>query len=270
MMFPFSLFFGVAVFAFAATALDNENKWHVGTTTTYSENGTILIKSHPSTRKRHHLFLFLSRTNKIVPFKLGDDWTRLAECVKSDNKQQVCWREKDCIQFDEEMTDVNFQKNTYCEEFPDGSSGKDMGTVVFYRKSPKSNPQFTFNLKGKSPTWAILTAVRSRNLDIGTNNVVRDVATESCDKSRQSRFPSTYGKKGDILLLSMAFDDYVPKRAFKAPEETELLGYEKGPGDCGFLYGSTIDKTGETGNVTTKGDGSNLCKDALISLTLMR
>lgn len=261
---------GVIVLGFTTlvTALDHE--WHVGTTAAYSEDGRISIKS-PSTKRDHHLFLFLSQSNNIVPFKLGDGWKRLAECVKSDNKQEFCWQADDCTEYDDNFDgDVNFLNKMYCDEFPDGTAGVDLSTVVYYRKPRPLQPRFRFQLRGKGPTWAIITAIRSDQLDKGKGILVRDVATESCDLSHQSHFPSVYGIKGDVLLLSMAFDDSIPRtdKKFKAPRGSSILKHASGPDDMGYLYGATIETTGETGVLTTRGEGGNLCKDALISLVL--
>jgi hypothetical protein len=41
----------------------------------------------------------------------------------------------------------------------------------------------------------------------------------------ESKFPSVYGKKNDVLLLSQSFDDTALKRDFQPPESTELLGF---------------------------------------------
>jgi len=118
------------------------------------------------------------------------------------------------------------------------------------------------------PAWAILTAVK--NADITDENPVRSVATASCDSSDSSKFPSVYGKTNDLLLLSMVFDDYASVSDFQAPSGTNMEGYISGYDEAGFLYSKELTREGETGIRTTKGDGSDKCKDALISLVVRR
>ena len=253
-----------ALTTIAVAALDGSNRWHVKTTAAYSGDGTLSIES-PSTRGRHHLFLFLSRSNAIAPFRLENaGWTRLGECVKSKNRQRKCWLAKDCVRY---SRDSNFKRNSYCEKFPDGSPGIDLSTAVFYKKARRSEPSYEFALKGSAPSWAVLVAV-----DAGVNAMqpVRDIATNGCDKIPQSAFPSVGGNKGDILLLSMAFDDYFPlrRKKFEAPPGTSILGFAPGDADMGYVYGGTLEQTGETGVLTTVGDGGSKCKDALIAIAL--
>jgi len=225
--------------------------WHVKTTSAYSSGGTLTIES-PSSNHGDLLFLFLSRTDSFLPLKISG-WTRLAECFKSYNEQAQCWSASDCI----------LKKGRYCRNFPQGT-GRDLATVVFYRTVKVDKTQFSFSIKGIHPSWAIMTALAG----VDETNPLRSVGTASCDNSVHSAFPSVEGQVNDVLLLSMANDDAEDRDLFLAPPGTTTLGYTVGSDETGFLYGKRLTADGPTGTLTTGGDGSYHCKDALIAMTL--
>ena len=133
---------------------------------------------------------------------------------------------------------------------------------------PISNILFE-GLKG-NPAWAILVAVNNANINV--QNPVRSIATVSCDKSVRGHFPSVFGKKRDVLLLSMAFDDAAGLDDFKAPTGTRLEAFVEDSDEAGFLYSKELSKDGQTGIRVTRGKGRDpgRCKDALISLIVRR
>ena len=207
------------------------------------------------------LVLFLSRSDGLLPLRLKG-WERIAECFKSGNQEPVgsCWRADDCVELS--------GNEKYCLEFPDGEKGDDLGTVVYTRPAldEVDNENFSIRLRGSDQSFAILTAIQG----VKSKGITQDVATTSCDNSTNSVFPSVAGKTGQILLLSMAYDDAVAKKLFRPPPGLVRAGYVVGSDETAFLFGTRLDEDGETGELTTRGEGSFHCKDALISLTLKR
>ncbi|WP_144394542.1 hypothetical protein [Pleionea sediminis] len=225
----------------------------VGSSDSYSSDDKLRIDTPSTANNGDLLMLFLSRTDDLLPIRLSS-WDFAAACFKTSNGQNSCHQVRDCIDRD----------GDYCMRF-DGGSGRDLATVVFTKSVSSNEPNnYSFNLRGKKPTWAIMTAVRGANL----NNPIRDVATESDDGSSDSLFPSVYGKENDLLLLSMAFDDTAQKDDFRAPDGMELVDWTRGSDEAGFLYSETLSSTGETGKRKTHGPGGPSAKDALISLTV--
>lgn len=254
------------VFFVGSPLLVQGKKWHVKTTTAYSSNGDLVIES-PSTNPNHMLFLFLSRTDSYLPLKLKgwerpDPATIGAECFKSYNEQPQCFHEKDCIT----------RGSKYCWEFVGGRSGRDLATVVFYRRASDKLSEFQIKMKGsRHASWAIVTAMRGAN---HTHPIHGGAATAaSCDHSKQSQFviPANSINR-DVLLLSQAYDDRVDREVFGPPPTTKLLGYTRGDDETGFLYGKRISNDSDNGNnitaLTTTGDGSYHCKDALIAISI--
>jgi len=233
--------------------------WHVNTTSTYSSNGIVRIAS-PSTDESHHLVLFLSRTGGSLPLH-WKGWTKLGECFKTKDKQRECFRAEDCIEY----TSTN---EKYCTTFSDGSSGKDLATVVYYRKANPYKSSYSFRLRQRKrhPTWAIMTALNVP--DLNEAQPLRDLATKGCDGSIHGVFPPVYGTTNDIMLLSLAYDDAVDNSVFAAPDNTDALGYVVGDDETGVLYGTQLHETGYASNYITTGSGSYQCKDGLIALTL--
>ena len=161
----------------------------------------------------------------------------------------------------------------YCDRFPSGENNHDLVTVVFFKKAETEQTEFSFDLQGSRAAWAIMTAIHG----VDVTDPVRYVETESCDGEATSVFPSIEdGRIGDILLLSMAFDDAASSERFGPPPDTELLGYESGYDETGILFGKRLFEDGPTGVFETDGSGGQRtstsggikCKDALISMTL--
>ena len=142
-----------------------------------------------------------------------DNWTRGAECFKSTNKQQECFRASHCVE----------QNGPFCVRFHNGNmggGGNDLGTVMFYRRMTDADPRcWVVDLKGGT-TWAIVTAITNVKQD-----PIRDFSNKSCDKVSSSQFPSAFGEENDVLLLSQSFDDAFAKDDFTPPSGASRLGY---------------------------------------------
>ncbi|KAK1743622.1 hypothetical protein QTG54_005219 [Skeletonema marinoi] len=232
---------------------------HGATAVTAANDGTIKFYAPADTKVGDTLFLFLSRTDGLLPLRI-DQWSRGAECFKSFNRQDSCFRAADCVKRD----------GPYCLEFDEelgGGNGRDLGTVVFYRHVTEDDPGcWTVELPGKTTVWAIVTAIQGVNRD---RPIFRTSGT-SCDAEWESEFPSVYGKENDVLLLSQCFDDTALKRHFQPPEGTELLGFTNSVDEAGFLFGKRLEETGMSGKLITGGRGGPKCKDALVSLVVNR
>ena len=202
--------------------------------------------------------LFLSRSGDPLPLKMKG-WKYGASCFKSTNNQEHCWTRKDCIT----------RKKGYCEKFPQGK-GKDLATVVFFRTLSENDPSiFKIHLFGNHAAWGFLLAVNGTN----HSNPIRNKSTTSSDNNKQSIFPIVSGNKGDIVLLSMAYDDTAQKSDFRPPKGTQLISFVNGKDEAGFLYSKEL-KNGTMGAFITGGEGGAAGKvgpenkDALISLVL--
>jgi hypothetical protein len=230
---------------------------HVGTNSVWDGDGQNIRIARPSGSKAGDLLvLILHRTDDDLPLYVNG-WTRVAECYKGDNGY-ACSTEATC---------KSWHNDDFCGDFG-GHGGHDLAQSIFYRKASSSEPSsYTFNLNRDSsghPGWIILSALRGA----ATSNPVRDWAHMGCDGSSRSVFPSVYGVAGDMVLLSQSFDDKVAQSKFGAPSGTKTFGYVSNSDEAGFLFGGTLNKTGETGKMTTTGDGASSCKDALVSLTI--
>ncbi len=149
-------------------------QWNHGATAVTSANsGTIKFDAPTDTQVGDTLFLFLSRTDGLLPLRI-DQWERAAACFKSTNKQDSCMTADHCIKRD----------GPYCLEFDQeagGGNGRDLGTVVFYRHVTADDPGcWTVELPGKSAVWAIVTAISDVNRD---RPIFRKHGV-SCDVSR--------------------------------------------------------------------------------------
>ena len=248
----------------------------IDSTTTYakqdvsSSSNKISIKRPPNGKDGDLLILFLSRTDARLPKSLNG-WDIAASCLKWTNGQDQCFTMEKCEQ--------QMGGGKYCEYFAGKKTGEDLGTVVFYRPFNGSQKSYTWDLPNNKAAWAILVTVRGVN----RNAPVRAYTGVSNDGSIKSVFASTTGKAGDLLLLSMAFDDPAHdsrgKRlrgafnasvvtAFEAPVTTEKVNWINGVDEAGFVYCKVLTNDGATGELTTKGPGGPAAKDALISLVL--
>ncbi|KAL3797058.1 hypothetical protein ACHAW5_009644 [Stephanodiscus triporus] len=239
---------------------DDSKNWNHGSYAVASKrSGNIKLNVPQDTQVGDTLFLFLSRTDGILPIRL-DRWTRGAECFKSDNDQDHCLRASDCIQDD----------GPYCLRFRDGrmaGNGRDLGTVMFYRKVTGDDPGYwNIDLPGGTTTWAIITAITNVN----EQRPIVSATGASCDRASDSVFSSVYGKKNDVLLLSQSFDDTASASDFKPPAGTSLFGWTRSDDEAGFLFGERLDHTGQTGKLITGGPGGSMCKDALLSVVVNR
>ncbi len=229
---------------------------HLGTTQVWDSNGQGVKINRPSSKTGDLLVLVLHRTDDVLPYEVSG-WKRVAECYKEDNGY-------DCLT----IADCSSKSGGFCTRFKNKYNGRDLAQVVFHKTVGTNEPgSYTFNLNRDSsghPGWAILTALRGAN----TTSPVRDWAYKGCDKNEDSLFPSVYGQKGDLLLLSQSFDDAVAKDKFGAPSGMSTFGYVSNSDEAGFLYGGTLSANGETGTRKTQGSGASSCKDALVSLTV--
>lgn len=220
----------------------------------------IKIKLPDRTRPGDTLFLFLSRTDGLLPLSIRG-WTKGAECFKSTNRQGKCLTEEHCIQ----------RNGKYCLKFRrDGvtGTGKDLATVMFHKKVTSNQEPgcFTISLPGKTTTWGILTAIPSVN----ENRPILSFAGRSCDAAWKSVFPSVKGKANDVLLLSQSFDDTAARSDFLPPDGMTRLGFTTSIDEAGFLYGKKLDRAGNIGEKKTRGAGGPKCKDALLSVVVNR
>ncbi|QSP96362.1 hypothetical protein LPB19_08305 [Marinobacter salinisoli] len=230
---------------------------HIGTNEVWDRDGQdIRIRRPSASTTGDLLILVLHRTDDILPFAVNG-WQRAAECYKENNGYD-CLTVADCTEI----------KGSYCYRFENKYRGRDLAQVVFIRQVSSSEPDtYTFDLDtdaGGQPGWAILTAVRGAD----PRNPVRDWSHEGCDQNADSAFPSVYGLKGDMVLLSQSFDDAVSQRRFGAPRGTTSFGYVSNSDEAGFLFGGILSSDGPTGVMKTRGDGASDCKDALVSLTI--
>jgi len=186
-----------------------------------------------------------------------DGWTRAGECFKQFNSQAKCYHAKDCVNW----------KWPYCFRFPEDRSARDLISIVYYKMADPNEQQYTFTTDNQKAMWATMTAVKGSYIDL--TDPVRYLETESCDGIKPSAFPSIAdGRQNDILLLSMAFDDYQPEQRFRPPPGTDGLAYVGMSDEAGTLYTKKLTEDGPTGVQITEGYGGSECKDILISLTL--
>ncbi len=230
----------------------------VGTSQVWDPDGlAVTIVKPAKTQAGDLMVLALHKTDGTLPFKLAG-WTRRAECYKEDNGYQ-CLTIADCTTFD----------GNFCTRFKNQYRGLDLAQVIFTRTATATEPssysvQMTKSGYVQHPGWAILTTFRGAN----TSSPVRDWAHKGCDNDSDSLFPAVDGRKGDMLLLSQSFDDFVSKETFGAPNGMTTYGYVGNSDETGFLYGATLTADGSTGVRRTNGPGGSGCKDALISITI--
>ena len=63
--------------------------------------------------------------------------------------------------------------------------------------------------------------------NVNREQPIQLVAGTSCDKKKQSVFPSVYGDQGNVLLLSQSFDDTAAVGQFSPPEGTTLMNWTR-------------------------------------------
>mmetsp|Transcript_23860 Transcript_23860/g.48239 ORF Transcript_23860/g.48239 Transcript_23860/m.48239 type:complete len:363 (-) Transcript_23860:144-1232(-) len=238
---------------------DGGDVWERGSTSVTSATGTITFKIPDTTNIGDTVFLFLSRTDNVLPLKISG-WERGAECFKKTNRQDDCFRAVDCVERD----------GPYCLKFRRGDlvgDGRDLATVMFYRIVTEDDPcEWTVELPGRTTSWAIVTAIPNVNQE----EPILSTAETACDISWDAVFPTVYGEKDDVLLLSQSFDDRAERTDFRKPRGTELLDWTNSRDEAGFLYGKLLESTGMTGEIVSRGPGGPKCKDALLSVVVNR
>jgi hypothetical protein len=188
-----------------------------------SFNDTILLLNNYCFRI---IFPHISRTDGCVPLRLNG-WTDVAQCFKSSNEQPECLTTKDCLKDD----------GKFCKSFAKGR-GRDLGAAAFYRRLSADDKlggglgwrSWTIDLEGGSTAWSIITAIAGVNEQMP----VLGTAGASCDKESGSAFPSVFGDRNDILLLSQSFDDNAKESHFQPPDGTSLLGWITGADEVSF------------------------------------
>lgn len=221
----------------------------------YHQNGKLAIDTPSAAKLGDLLLLFLSRTDNPLPHTLVG-WTAVASCLKSHNGQNECRQINEC-----EVLNNNYCLDTYSAG---NKKGEDLGTVVFYKTLMQNNEQFSFELKGSRPAWAILASISGAN----TTSPIAAHTTESSDGNRDSLFPSVYANAKDLTLFSMAFDDTANINDFRSPTSTTMHAWIAGEDEAGSLYGKIMQTTGESGKHKTRGVGGWRNKDALISIVV--
>jgi len=223
--------------------------------TIYSDKGKFAINTPKKAKDGDLLLLFLSRTDNPLPHSING-WDLAASCLKSNNSQQHCQQVQDC---------ETLQDN-YCVDTDNSGSkkGEDLATVVFYKTFDENDTQFNFDLKGSKPAWAVLVSVRGAN----NTDPIGSIATEASDDSKDSVFPSVDANAGDLLLLSMAFDDTADINAFAAPHGFQTIAWVAGNDEAGSIYAQIRETSGESGTLKTRGKGASKNKDALISIVI--
>ncbi len=230
---------------------------HIGSTSIWDSNGQGVTVAKPAnTRAGDLMVLVLHRTDDMLPHTVSG-WTRRAECYKEDNGYQ-------CLN----VSDCSSNSGGFCTRFQSKYNGRDLAQVVFTRTAGSNEPaSYSFNLNQDTdghPGWAILTTLRGAN----TSSPVRATANKGCDNDNDSLFPSVDGRKGDMLLLSQSFDDFVSKDTFAAPNGMSTFAYVGNSDETGFMYGGILTQDGPTGVRRTNGPGASGCKDALVSLPI--
>ena len=232
---------------------------HIDTTTDYSGSGNLGLP-RPDSRPGDLLVLQMSRTDDYNPLKL-DGWNYGASCFKSSNGQNECFTRSDCV----EWRDSDKQ---YCRRFRNDSAsgnGHDLAQTIFWKRvGSNEQDSYSWSLLNDHAAWAIMVSLRGAN----TSDPIRASAGESDDGNPDSLFPSTTGRKGDMLLLSMCFDDRTDASDFNPPDGTRSFGFERGSDEAGYIFGKILDRDGETGELKTHGKGGSDAKDALISFTI--
>ena len=208
------------------------------------------------------LMLIINRSDDYLQVKMSG-WNTVASCLKDDNADRTCAIHSECVDFD----------GDYCKTFRGGRNGHDLASVVFTRpvtQNDINNWVLQIRMRNKPnqnhPGWAMLAVIRDAHL----SNPVRNFSTTSCDGVRQTIFPSVSGSQaGDLLLLSMAYDDKASQEQFQPPDGMEWAAYVYGEDETGVLYQQTLSSGGPTQPRRTRGDGwRGLCKDASISMVI--
>ena len=101
---------------------------------------------------------------------------------------------------------------------------------MFYRKFADPDDCWVININGGT-TWAIMTAITNVN----DQSPIGDVKEVSCDKSRNSVFPSVNGGKDDVVLFSQGFDDVFGPNDFIPMSGASRLAYMKVHQDVSFV-----------------------------------
>lgn len=237
---------------------------HVGSNVVWDSDGSNIVIQTPSGTKAGDLMVMvLHRTDSDLPLKV-DGWMRGAECLKTDN-DYACATASECTSWTSDRR--------FCERFGTKGNGEDLAQAFFFKRAGSNEPAtHTINMNKsdsrRHPGWIVLSSFKGAD----TTNPVRAVSNKGCDRNKHSLFPSVYGEKGDLLLMSQSFDEAVPYSWFTAPQGTERLGYIGKSDESGFLFGEVLKASGQTGTRITTGSGAEkggqYCKDALISITI--
>ena len=142
---------------------------------------------------------------------------------------------------------------------------------MFCKKVGDNEPSScSWNIEGLkgNPAWAMPAAIRE--VTINTDDPMRSENTVTCDRPDHSEFTSFYGKRRDVLLLSMAFNEKSYARRFRAPSGAHVADHIRGSDEAGFSHAKELTREDETGVRSNRGSCDDCCKDALISLVVRR
>ena len=237
---------------------------HIGSNVVWDSDGSNIVVQTPSGIKAGDLMVMvLHRTDSDLPLKV-EGWTRVAECFKTGN-DSACAVASDCTSWTADRK--------FCDRFGSKGNGEDLAQAIYFKRAG-NNESSTHSINmnksdsRRHPGWVVMSAFRGADV----NAPVRSVSNAGCDRNKHSLFPSVYGEKGDLLLMSQSFDDAVPYSWFAAPQGSERLAYIGKSDESGFLYGEILKANGQTGTRITTGSGAErsgqYCKDALLSVSI--
>jgi hypothetical protein len=78
--------------------------------------------------------------------------------------------------------------------------------------------------------------------NVNREQPISRVAGTSCDKKKESIFPSVYGDQGNLVLLSQSFDDTAVLGQFQPPEGTYLVDWVRDIDEVSLLLGISLIK----------------------------
>lgn len=230
-----------------------------GTDSRKSESHTLTIDVPDGTSGGDLLVLVGSVTEGLLPKDLGGGWEQRASCFKKDNGLP-------CKSFDEDYTE-----------------SYDLGQAIYTKEAESNDSSFTFTFDGdlsipdrggEHKTWLTLVTLRGA----ATSDPIRTWKSKGKDDFKWNKFPSIDVKTGDMVLLSMSFDDgyghpgYVKKNDhFKAPSNFERIAAYVYKDETNMIYAREWPREESTGDMRTRGSNSkkiDKSKDALISLAV--
>lgn len=241
---------------FTSSCMGIEVIGSIGTASDYSAEHTLTIKVPEKTEDGDLLVLVGSVTEGLLPEDIGHGFKPRASCFKRG-------------------------KGSSCKSFHEDYGGSyDLGQVIYTKKAESGVESFTFTFgedlakPGKPDLHkTLLTLVTLHGAS--TSDPIRTWESDGLDDSNKSNFPSIDVVKGDMVLLSMSFDDGYDKpgyidedKDFLAPSNFERIGTFVYKDETNMVYAREWPTSGSTGDMQTKGGGGSKHKDVLISLAV--